>query len=196
MNANNKEVIGTALDAVFEKHAEYTPLHEEYLKAMQTSGAYEPVPEYTPAPGEKVTPSDIIAMLASGELTTKGRDNAVAAGKIRKITAKKSEALIAAEAALNGALEEYHKSCSAAVALISVKKTGARKSGAGSTEHGEVGAQKQADVTTAIHAMDSGATVTFAGRRVVGTLSSGASFDYDVYGQSYLQSIAKMLPSQ
>jgi len=129
-------------------------------------------------------------MIATGEATKTGITNAVNAGKIRKITAQKSPELLAAEAALTGALSEYERICKDAVASISIKKHTARTA---SGAAGEVGAGKQADVIAAIHAMDSDATVTFNGRRVTGVLSTGASFDYDVYGQSYLTSIAKML---
>lgn len=184
------EAISAALSAVNEKNVDYLPLIDEYHKAMSTSGAYEPVPDYQPAAGEKLTPDLIIAMIPTGEITKTGITNAVTAGKIRKITAQKSPALIAAETALTGALAEYDRICKDAVAKITVKKHTARSA---SGAAGEVGANKQADVTAAIHAMDSEATVTFEGRRVTGVLSTGASFDYDVYGQSYLTSIAKML---
>lgn len=195
MQELNKEAISAALDAVMSKNVEYIPLHEEYMLSMQSAGAYEPVPGYTPKPGELVTPDVIIQMISTGEATKTGITNAVNAGKIRKITAVKSPALIAVEAELTARIEEYHRVCNAAVALISVKKTGARKA-SGTTSPGEVGVGKQADVTGAIHAMDAGAVVSFNGRRVFGTLSNGASFDYDVYGQSYLTSISKMLTPQ
>ena len=191
MSELNIAAIETAYTAVQERNEEYTPMHEEYLKAMSTAGAYEPVPEYVGKAGELLTPEVIIQMITTGEVTKTGITNAVSQGKIRKITAKKSDELVAAETALNAAIDEYHRVCSEQIAAVSVKKCRAGKSG--SSAAGEVGAGKQADVSAAIHRLDSEATVSFNGRRVFGTLSTGASFDYDVYGQSYLQSIAKML---
>lgn len=184
------EAISAALDAVNAKNDEYTPLAAEYHAAMSTAGAYEVVPGYVAKPNEALTPAGIISMIANKEVTKNGIDNAVAQGKIRKITAQKSPALIAAETALTGALADYDRICREAVAKFTVKKHSARSAPGAA---GEVGANKQADVTAAIHAMDSEATVTFEGRRVTGVLSTGASFDYDVYGPSYLASIAKML---
>jgi len=192
MIEKNIEAIAAALQAVHEANNEYVPLHEAYLTAMQSSGAYEPVPEYEPKQGESLTPAAIISMMETGEITKTGITNAVNAGKIRKITAVKSPELVTAELNLTAAIDTYHEVCTGALGLISVKKTGSRKSGSTGAA-GDVGAGKQADVTAAIRRMDPDATVSFNGRRVFGTLSTGASFDYDAYGQSYLQSISKML---
>ena len=183
----------TALNKVQEKHAEYTPLNLAYINAMSAASVYEVNPDYVMKPADILSPSQIIAALAAGEMQDKGLGNAVAAGKIRKITAKKPAELITAEQSLTAALADYDSIVQTNILKFQFKKTRTGKSG---SNDGSVGDNKQAEVIAQIQHIDKDAVVNFSGRRVFGTLSNGFTFNYDVYGQSYLNSIAKIVGHQ
>jgi len=185
---NKSKAIANTLQAIEEAHKEYTPLFAEYMKAMSSSGGYEINPDYKVTAKDVLTPAAIIAGMASGEITNKGRDNAVSAGKIRKITVAKPEKLVKIEAILTGLFTDYHIFCNNAIAPFQVKAPRTRSS---SGAPGEVGIVKQQDVAASIRAIDPAAVINFSGRRVFGTLSNGVSFDYDAYGQSYIESLTK-----
>jgi len=183
---NNTQVIEAALIAVKEAHEEYTPLNEEYRTAMSNAGEYEVVPGLDDSMHTRACVT--LDMLMSGELTTKGRERAVEAGLIRKIKAAKPAELVAAEELLQNVTSEYLRVTSEAILPYQfVKSRGTRTHSDASP--GEVGAGKKADVTASIKRIDPEAVVNFAGRRVFGTIGKGITFDYDVYGQSYLHSL-------
>lgn len=179
MSELNITAIQTAHAAVQELNAEYTPMHEEYLKAMSTAGAYEPVPEYVGKTGELLTPEVIIQMISTGEVTKTGIVNAVSAGKIRKITAVKSAELIAMEITLNAAVDEYHRICAEQIAAVSVKKCRAGKTTSGEYRDAPAGIE----YINRIRARDPAAVLTLSGRQLTGKLSTGVDFSYNVYGQ-------------
>jgi hypothetical protein len=178
--------IEAAFIAVQEKHAEYAPLHAAYLKSMSAAGVYE-------STGQDDARANVaLSMIDDGELTKKGIDRALSTGLIRKITVKKPDDLARAESALQKANAEYHRLCADAVLPFQFAKTRTPR-GAATGENGDIGAAKKADVEAIIRGIDPGAEIAFDGRRVSGTLSNGATFDYDAYGQSYPGSIAKMM---
>lgn len=186
-------VVSSAFESYAEKYDEYKPVALAYQHAMNTSSGYEAVPDYKMKPGEVLNGDMIIAGFASGEVTEKGLKRAVELGKIRKITAVKPDELVTLEAELTSAHNEYIRACNDAVAAFQFMKVKGTRTRSASVDSDGVGENKKQNVTAAIHRIDSGAIVNFAGRRVFGTLSTGAAFDYDVYGQSYLESIAKMV---
>jgi hypothetical protein len=182
---NIAEHITAAFNAVQESHEEYAALHAAYVAAMASAGGYE-------STGTDEPRADIaLSMIEAGELTAKGIARAVDTGLIRKITAKKSDELLAAEVELQKATNAYHQICVDLIAPFQFKKTRSRSHG--ETTPGEIGANKKADVTAIIRGIDSGAVIEFSGRRVFGSLSNGATFDYDAYGQSYPAALAKMM---
>lgn len=187
MNMNNNiESITAAIAAVKKAHEEYLPLHESYIIAMSTAGGYE-------STGTDEKRAEVaLSMIEAGELTSKGIARAVDSGLIRKITAQKSPELIAAETMLQNATNEYNRITVDAIAQYQFKKTRTRSHG-DNTPAGEIGANKQADVTSIIRGIDPKAVINFSGRRVFGSLSNGATFDYDAYGQSYPAALAKMM---
>ena len=185
--------IETALKTVEEKHSEYKPLHEEYLKAMSAASGYEAVPGLDESLDRRA--SVALDMIAAGELTSKGIARATESGLIRKITATKPAELVTAEIALTAAIDAYNRVCQDAILAYQVKATRTRSAN-GSANPGEIGAQKMSEVSAIIRSIDAGAEVKFNGRRVFGTLSNGVSFDYDAYGQSYPTTLRKLAGTQ
>lgn len=180
---NNMENITAAHIAVQEKYAEYAPLHAAYLKALSTAGGYE-------STGKDDARAEVaLSMIDAGELTKKGIDRALSTGLIRKITLKMPDELITAEKNLQTATTEYNRLCAEAILPYQFAKTRTPRGLAS----GDIGAAKKTDVEAIIRGIDPGAEIKFNGRRVYGTLSNGATFDYDAYGQSYPGSIAKMM---
>lgn len=167
---NKVNAIANTLQAIDEAYKVYVPLFEQYREQMKAGKDYEAVPG-----ADENRAGVVLEMLASGELTTKGRDRAVESGLIRKITVEKSPALIKAEENLSGLTTDYNKFVADAIAAYSFKKS--RGASTGSSSHGNVDpagkvAAKIAGVVKA--KIGDGVTLTFNGRDVSGTTEDGA----------------------
>jgi hypothetical protein len=193
---NNIEAISNTLRDIDEAYKDYVPLVEAYNDSMKKSGTYEPVPDYTPKEDEVFTGDQICAGIVSGEITDKNMINrAVTAGKIRVVKIAKPEKLVNAEKVLTGLLEDYKKLSSDAVAYVTFHKARGRKTGSGSNGlHGIPSDDRKQAVADEIHTIDPDCEVTFNGRRVHITAVSGKSWDYDIWGQSYMNTLAEELP--
>lgn len=186
---SNIDNIEKAYTAMQNAHGVFSVLNDEYNADMQKSGNYTTFPgvvgTFTHKPGDqKVT----------GFMTDDGTFYNLVGAKSAKLiyeqTAEKSQELKVAEKVLVDAYNSFIDMCNEAALPFQFK---AHKTRRGTVSDGTAGAGKQSAVLSAIHAIDKDAVVNFNGRRVFGTLSTGASFDYDVYGQSYLDTIRAMI---
>lgn len=188
MEKEAQEQIKRAFNTVVKLHGVADALKTAYLEQMQNVSGYETndgVVMRNDASGKFAGVTD-----ASG--TFYNVRGALNAGLIRVMKVEPSPELSDAVKALDDARRGYVELCDAQIAPFIVALTTKRTRSTGGNA-GDVGEGKKQSVTAAIHRIDSGAQVDFNGRRVFGTLSNGKPFDYDIYGQSYLETIAGMV---
>ena len=158
------------------------PLKDAYIADMQKDSGYNSL---TASP-------EFMSMIDSGEVTSKGIAAAINAGKIEKISTTPSAELTAAIESLNTAKQSFLTLVNEVLLPFNCEVASKRtRSSNGTPSSVKASQNKKNSVEASIKSIDSGAVVTFDdGRRFDVTLTNGKHFTYDIFGQSYLQSLA------
>ena len=158
------------------------PLKDAYIADMQKDSGYNSL---TASP-------EFMSMIDSGEVTSKGIAAAINAGKIEKISTTPSAELTAAIESLNTAKQSFLTLVNEVLLPFNCEVASKRtRSSNGTPSSVKASQNKKNSVEASIKSIDSGAVVTFdEGRRFDVTLTNGKHFTYDIFGQSYLQSLA------
>jgi hypothetical protein len=192
MSANNENIRNAVVAAIKPVYDAFKVLNDEYVNAMSTTGGYDVV-------SDGILTKNISGKVSGFVLSNPDHDDdglfmsikeALKAGHIEEQTVEKSTALKNAEAEL---ISEYNDIIDGVNEVLLPYQFKGKKTRSGKTSTGDAGESKQAEVVSTIKRIDPEAVITFNGRRFTARLHNGKIADYDVYGQSWADSIRKMV---
>ena len=161
------------------------PLKQAYLDAMNTASGYTPAEDVTILNNDKNQPAGV--MFQSTFYNVKA---ALSAGYITVIKTDPSQELKDAVKALNDAQSDLTAFIASINTSLQVVLSKTRNT-SGNTLEVHASQSKKDTVEASLKGIDPGCNVVFdEGRRFTVTLSNGKSKSYDIFGQSFLQSIA------
>jgi hypothetical protein len=186
------ENIERSFNTVVKLHGIADALKVEYVNDMSASTGYDVAPDVKVARNEK---GDVVGVMTA-DGTFYNVKVALQKNYLTVVRVEPSQELTDAIAAVNQAQKAFRELTDSMInpynVTIGTKKT---RTGTGSSD-GTVRASdaKKADVKSAILKIDPAASVEFDdGRRFTVTLSNGTIKSYDIFGQSFLMSIAGMV---
>ena len=188
MTEQNKEFISAISAIVSQIDHQYTNArigHDAHIASMQSSGDYVPSPDVTIIKDKAGKVSGVLYKNAFYNVKASLFAGYIALVKTEVPVHVQNDinALTSARNELVTLMTDYLRS-----RVIGVKKT---RTSSGNTLEVKASQSKKDSVESSLKSIDPGCSVTFdEGRRFTVTLSNGIVKSYDIFGQSFLQSIA------
>jgi hypothetical protein len=157
------------------------PLRVQYVEDMQKDTGYRALS----------ASDEFMAMIATGEVTTRGIANALQSGKIEKISTKPSAELVDAITALNTAKDAFYTLAKESMLPYQCEAGKAKGTRSRSVNAGSPGIDKvlSIDPSAVIELKDVG----MSHPHIVGVLSNGSRIDIDCYAATLVQHVERAL---